>query len=248
MGRPVVLITGALSGIGRAAAFAFADEGARIVVSGRRAPAGKALEAELRARDVDALFVAADVRQEHEARALVETAVAEFGGLDVAINNAGVEAVAADLDEQTIEEYQRVMDGNVLGTMLCMKYELRAMKAQRAGAIINLSSNLGSRGMPGLSLYVAAKHAVEGLTRSAALEAAPHGVRVNAVAPGPVDTPMFDRFAQSHDRKKELGAALPIGRIGTPEEIGEALVFLGLSKALYLTGHVLSIDGGMTAA
>lgn len=247
MGKPVVLVTGALSGIGRAAAFAFAAEGADIVVSGRRLPEGEALEAALRAEGVDALFVAADVRDEDQVRTLVDAAVARFGRLDVAINNAGVEAAVVEVDAQTVDEYRRVMDANVLGTLLCMKHELRVMKAQGEGAIVNLSSNLGHRGMPGMSVYVAAKHAVEGLTKAAALEAASYGVRVNAVAPGPVDTPMFDRFAKTNEKKAEAGAALPVGRIGTPEEIAQALVFLGLAKAPYIVGHILAVDGGITA-
>ena len=248
MKKPVVLITGALSGIGRATAFAFAAEGARLIVSGRRIPEGEALAAQLQHEGSDAHFVAADVCDEGQVSALMDAAVARFGRLDVAINNAGVEAAILNVDALTIEEYRRVMDSNVLGTMLCMKHELRVMKAQGEGSIVNLSSNLGQRGLAGLSIYVAAKHAVEGLTKSAALEAAPLGIRVNAVAPGPVDTPMFDRFAQTIQNKEEIGKSLPIGRIGKPEEIAQALVFVGMSKAPYIVGHILAINGGMTAS
>lgn len=244
---PTVLITGALSGIGRVTALAFAAEGAKLVVSGRRIVEGRALEAELHQKGAEAIFLAADVCEEDQVRALVDGAVSRFGRLDIAVNNAGVEARVVNVDEQTTEAYNHVMNTNVLGTFLCMKHELRVMKVQGSGSIVNLSSNLGQRGIAGMSIYVAAKHAVEGLTKSAALEAAPHGVRVNAVAPGPVDTPMLGRFIPLEKQRKAMGAALPIGRIGTPEEIAQAIMFIASSKAPFMVGHVLSVDGGMTA-
>ncbi len=247
MTDPVVLITGALSGIGRAAAFGFARAGARVIVSGRHSDAGQALEAELRAAGCDALFCAADVVVEQQVEAMIGTVVATFGKIDVAINNAGSEGAVLDVEQQTVDNYRQVMDANVLGTLLCMKYQFWVMKAAGRGSIVNLSSNLGQRGLPGMSAYVAAKHAVEGLTKTAALEAAPFGVRVNAVAPGPIDTPMLDRFLPSGDQKKAAGASLPVGRIGTSDEIVQALIFLGLSDIPYLTGHVMAVDGGMTA-
>jgi NAD(P)-dependent dehydrogenase (short-subunit alcohol dehydrogenase family) len=201
MNSPVVLITGALTGIGRATALAFARERARLVVSGRRDDAGLALIKELRALGTEAEFVRADVRQEGEVQTLVDRTIAHFGRLDVAVNNAGTEGKTGPVTEQTAESYAATFDTNVLGVLLSMKHELRVMQAQGAGSIVNLSSTMGQRGAGGASLYVASKHAVEGLTKSAALEAAAFGVRVNAVAPGPIETAMLGRFTGTAERK-----------------------------------------------
>jgi NAD(P)-dependent dehydrogenase (short-subunit alcohol dehydrogenase family) len=244
----VVLITGALTGIGRATALAFAREGARLVVSGRRREAGKALLEELHSRGVEAEFVEADVRKEADVRALVDKAVARFGRLDVAVNNAGTEGQPGPLTAQSTESYAATFDTNVLGTVLSLKHELRIMGPQGEGSIINLSSTMGSRGAPGASMYVASKHAVEGLTKVAALEGAPNGVRVNAVAPGPIDTGMLDRFTGTPERKAALIAGVPVKRAGTPEEIAEAIVFLASSKASFITGQVVGVNGGKTAS
>jgi len=197
MGAPVILITGALTGIGRAAAFD-AKEGATVVASGRREAEGKALEAELRNLGAEAAFILADVRHEDDVRNLVEQTVARFDRLDVAVNNAGTEGKPGPLAEQTSESYAEMFDTNVLGTLLSLKHELRVMQPQGSGSIINISSTMGERGAANLALYTASKHAVEGLTKSAALEAASFGVRVNAVAPGPTETAMlsFDRHAR----------------------------------------------------
>jgi NAD(P)-dependent dehydrogenase (short-subunit alcohol dehydrogenase family) len=248
MNTPVVLITGALTGIGRATALAFASEGARLVVSGRRADAGKALVEELRGRGVEAEFVEADVRKEDDVRALVDRAVARFGRLDVAVNNAGTEGQPGPLTAQSAESYAATFDTNVLGTTLSLKHELRVMGPQGGGSIINLSSTMGSRGAPGASMYVASKHAVEGLTKVAALEGAATGVRVNAVAPGPVDTGMLDRFTGTPERKAGLIAGVPVKRAGRPEEIAEAIVFLASNKASFITGQVIGVNGGKTAS
>jgi len=248
MNTPVVLITGALTGIGRATALAFASEGARLVVSGRRADAGKALVEELRGRGVEAEFVEADVRKEDDVRALVDRAVARFGRLDVAVNNAGTEGQPGPLTAQSAESYAATFDTNVLGTMLSLKHELRVMGPQGGGSIINLSSTMGSRGAPGASMYVASKHAVEGLTKVAALEGAATGVRVNAVAPGPVDTGMLDRFTGTSERKAGLIAGVPVKRAGRPEEIAQAIVFLASDKASFITGQVVGVNGGKTAS
>jgi NAD(P)-dependent dehydrogenase (short-subunit alcohol dehydrogenase family) len=179
----VVLITGALTGIGRATALAFAREGAHVVVSGRRDDAGKALAAELSTLGTEAAYVRADVRDDEDVRRLVDTTVSRFGRLDVAVNNAGTEGTPGPLTDQSRESYAATFDTNVLGTILSMKHELRVMQAQGHGSIVNLSSVVGQIGVPGASVYTASKHAVEGLTKSAALEAAASGVRVNAVAP-----------------------------------------------------------------
>jgi NAD(P)-dependent dehydrogenase (short-subunit alcohol dehydrogenase family) len=248
MSNPVVLITGALTGIGRATALAFANEGARVVVSGRRDDAGQALVSELRAAGAEAEFIRADVRRENDVQNLVDKTVARFGRLDVAVNNAGTEGKPGPVTEQTVESYASTFDTNVLGVLLSLKHELRVMQAQGAGSIVNLSSTMGHRGAPGASLYTASKHAVEGLTRSAALEAASFGVRVNAVAPGPIDTAMLDRFTGSADRKAGLVAGVPLKRTGRPEEIADAILFLASGRASFVTGQIVDVNGGKTAS
>jgi NAD(P)-dependent dehydrogenase (short-subunit alcohol dehydrogenase family) len=246
MSNPAVLITGALTGIGRATAFA--NEGARMVVSGRRDDAGEALVTELRSLGAQAEFVRADVRHENEVQNLVDKTVARFGRLDVAVNNAGTEGKPGPITEQTAESYAATFDTNVLGVFLSMKHELRVMQAQGAGSIVNLSSTMGHRGAAGASLYTASKHAVEGLTRSAVLEAAAFGVRVNAVAPGPIETAMLDRFTGNADRKAGLVAGVPMKRVGRPEEIADAIVFAASKKASFISGQVIAVNGGKTAS
>jgi NAD(P)-dependent dehydrogenase (short-subunit alcohol dehydrogenase family) len=209
---PVVLITGALTGIGRATAVAFAQSGARVVVSGRRQDAGQALAAELRNLGAEAEFVRVDVRHDDEVRNLVDQTVARFGRLDVAVNNAGTEGKPGPVTEQSEESYAATFDTNVLGTLLSMKHELRVMQPQGSGSIINLSSTMGQRGAPGASMYTASKHAVEGLTKAAALEGAAFGIRVNAGAPGPVETELLNRFTGGADRKAGLIAGVPLKR------------------------------------
>jgi len=247
MSSPVVLITGALAGIGRATALAFAHEGARTVVSGRRDETGQALVTELRALGAEAEYVRADVRREDDVRTLVDQTVGRFGRLDVAVNNAGTEGKPGSVTEQSAESYAAVFDTNVLGTLLCMKHELRVMLAQGSGSIVNLSSVAGKKGVRGASIYAASKHAVEGLTKSAALEAAASGVRVNAVAPGPIETEMLDRFTGSADRKAALIAGVPLKRVGTADEVAQCIVFLASDKASFVTGEILGVDGGRLA-
>ena len=247
MDSQVVLITGALTGIGRAAAVEFAKTGARVVVSGRRAKEGRALEAELLGFGTDALFVRADVRHEEDVAALLEATIARFGQVDAAVNNAGTEGQPGPVVQQTTESYAVTFETNVLGTLLCLKHEMRVMQAQGYGSIINISSTYGHRGGPGASVYAASKHAVEGLTKCAALEAAASGVRVNAVAPGPTDTSMLDRFTGNPQRKAAMAAAVPLGRAGKPEEIARAIVFLASTAASFVTGQIVSVDGGKSA-
>ncbi|MCI0150166.1 glucose 1-dehydrogenase [Paraburkholderia sediminicola] len=248
MNPSVVLITGALTGIGRATALAFAREGHRVVVSGRREEAGQALAAELRALGAEAEFLRADVRFEAEVRSVVEQTVERFGRLDVAVNNAGTEGQLAPIVEQTAANYEDTFSVNVLGTLLSLKHEMHVMLAQGAGSIINLSSIAGQVGIAGASVYAASKHAVEGLTKSAALEGAAAGVRVNAVAPGPVATEMLDRFAGgSEEGKASFLATIPARRAATPDEIAQTIVFLASDKARYLTGQNIAVDGAYTA-
>jgi NAD(P)-dependent dehydrogenase (short-subunit alcohol dehydrogenase family) len=247
MSNQVVLITGALTGIGRATALAFARDGARVVVSGRHADAGQKLADELRALGAEAEFIAADVRHEDEVRNLVDRTVKRFGRLDAAVNNAGTEGKPGPIVEQSAETYAATFDTNVLGTLLSMKHELRVMAAQGFGSIVNLSSTLGQKTAPGASLYAASKHAVEGLTKTGALEAAAFGGRVNAVAPGPVDTELLSRFTATADRKAGLIAGVPLKRVGKPEEIAQAIVFLASDRASFITGQIVGVDGGKMA-
>jgi NAD(P)-dependent dehydrogenase (short-subunit alcohol dehydrogenase family) len=247
MSTQVVLITGALTGIGRAAALAFAREGYRVVVSGRREDAGRDLLGELRALGAEAEFVRADVRREDEVRALVDRTVERFGRLDAAVNNAGTEGQPGPVTEQTADSYAATFETNVLGTVLSMKHELRAMQARGRGSIVNVSSTYGHRGAGGASLYAASKHAVEGLTTSVAIEVAASGIRVNAVAPGVTETGMLDRFTGNAENKARLLSTVPVGRLAQPDEIANAIVFLASDKASYATGQVLYVDGGKSA-
>jgi len=247
MSNPVVLITGALTGIGRATAVAFAKDGARVIASGRREAEGKALEAELRRLGAEAAFIPADVRHEDDVRNLVDQAAARFGRIDAAVNTAGTEGRPGPVTEQTAESYAATFDANVLGSLLSMKHELRVMQAQGHGSIINISSTYGHEGAAGASVYAASKHAVEGLTKSAALEAAGFGVRVNAVAPGPTDTGMLTRFTGTAERKAAMRKGVPLGRLGEPMEIAQAAVFLASDHASFVTGQILAADGGKSA-
>jgi len=247
MSNPVVLITGALTGIGRATAAAFAKDGASIVVSGRREAEGKALEAELRSLGAEAAFIRADVRHEDDVRSLIDQTVARFGRIDAAINAAGTEGRPGPVIDQTAESYAATFDTNVLGTLLSMKHELRVMQPQGHGGIVNISSTYGHEGAAGASVYAASKHAVEGMTKSAALEGASSGVRVNAVAPGPTETGMLNRFTGTAERKAALAKSVPLGRVGEPVEIARAAVFLASEKSSFITGQILTADGGKTA-
>ena len=248
MNTQVVLITGGLTGIGRATALAFAKEGAQLVVSGRRDEEGQKLVTEIRKNGAEAEFIRADVRREEDVRNLIDKTVERFGRLDVAVNTAGTEGVPGPITEQTADSYAATFDTNVLGTLLSMKHELRVMLAQGHGSIVNVSSTYGRTGAAGASVYAASKHAVEGLTKSAALEVAGRGVRVNAVAPGPIDTGMLNRFTGTDERKAGLVATVPLHRLGAPEEIAQTIVFLASDKAAFITGASFAADGGKTAA
>jgi NAD(P)-dependent dehydrogenase (short-subunit alcohol dehydrogenase family) len=240
------LVTGALTGIGRATAYALARQGAAVVVSGRNHDVGDALARDLRLLDAEAIFIAADVRHEDDMRALVDRTVASLGHLDIAVNCAGTEGKPGPVTDQTVEGYAAVFDTNVLGTLLGLKHQLRVMQAQGSGSIVNLSSTMGERGAANMSLYAASKHAVEGMTKCAALEAAAFGVRVNAVAPGPTETGMLDRLTGSPEKKAAFYAAVPLKRGGQPEEIADAILFV--ASATYVTGQIIRVNGGKTAS
>jgi NAD(P)-dependent dehydrogenase (short-subunit alcohol dehydrogenase family) len=247
MSTPVVLITGALTGIGRAAAVAFAKKGAKVVVAGRRDEAGKALAQELRAFGSEAEFINADVRRDDDVRALVDKTVARFGRLDIAVNSAGTEGQGGPITDQTDESFAATFETNVLGVVLSMKHEVRAMQAQGTGSIINISSTYGHEGAAGASIYVGAKHAVEGITKSVALEIAKSGIRVNAVAPGPTDTGMLTRFTGTAQNKAALATQVPLGRLGLSEEVADGILFIASDEARFITGHILNVDGGHSA-
>jgi NAD(P)-dependent dehydrogenase (short-subunit alcohol dehydrogenase family) len=247
MNNPVVVITGALTGIGRATALAFAKNGARLVVSGRRETEGNALEAELQDLGSEAIFVRADVRHDEEVRRLIDQAVARFGRLDVAVNNAGTEGQLGPIVNQTAVSYAATFDTNVLGVLLSVKHELRVMSGQKRGSIINISSTYGHIGAANASVYSASKHAVEGFTKSAALEVASSGVRVNAVAPGPIETGMLDRFTGTLENKAALVSGVPLGRFGEASDIANAIVFLASDAASFVTGQIFFADGGKSA-
>jgi NAD(P)-dependent dehydrogenase (short-subunit alcohol dehydrogenase family) len=219
-----------------------------LVISGRREAEGKALETELRQLGVEAEFVIADVRHENDVSHLVDRAVARFGRLDIAVNNAGTEGAPGPLTDVSVENYSTMFDTNVLGVVLSLKHELRVMQAQGSGSVVNISSTMGERGAANLSLYTASKHAVEGLTKSAALEGAAYGVRVNAVAPGPTETAMLDRLTGSAEKKAAFFAAVPLKRGASPAEIAEAVVFVASGKATYITGQIIRVNGGKTAS
>ncbi|MFJ9351193.1 SDR family NAD(P)-dependent oxidoreductase [Streptomyces sp. NPDC101237] len=247
MAAPVVVITGALTGIGRATAVAYGRRGADVVVSGRHPDAGEELVRELGDLGARALFVRADVRFDDQVCDLVDQAVERFGRIDVAFNNAGTEGRPGPITELTEEAYEETFDTNVKGTVLSMKHEFRVMKERGGGSIINVSSTYGQMGLPEAALYVGSKHAVIGLTRVAALEGAAFGIRVNVVAPGYTQTAMYERVTGSDQVRSAVNSVLPMRRAGTPEEVAEAVLFLGSEKSAYITGQTLTLDGGLMA-
>lgn len=248
LNQSVVLVTGALAGIGRATAIAFAQEGAKVVISGRNNEVGQALAEELRHLGTEVEFIKADVRYEADIKALIDGTVARFGKLDIAVNNAGTEGQPGLIVDQTPESIAATFDTNVLGTLLSMKYEMRTMLAQGYGSIVNISSTFGKRAAAGASVYVASKHAVEGITKAGALEGATAGIRVNAIAPGPTDTGMLSRFTGGTDDSMEkMKRGIPMKRLGLPEEVAQAIVFIGSNKSPFLNGQILAVDGAKLA-
>lgn len=243
----VALITGGTSGIGKTTAIAFAKAGAKVVISGRREAEGKSVVAEIEAAGGTARFVRADVAIEADVKNLVDQTVAAFGRLDIAFNNAGVEWMGPFL-EITEADYRRTFDVNVWGVYASLKYEIPAMLKNGGGAIVNTSSVAGHVGMAGASIYFGSKHAVEGITKSAALEFAKQGIRINAVAPAVIDTDMVDRFAGKEGPQREALAAMhPIGRTGKTREIADVVLFLCSDGASFITGESVKVDGGFTA-
>jgi NAD(P)-dependent dehydrogenase (short-subunit alcohol dehydrogenase family) len=247
----VALITGGTSGIGRATALAIAQVGCHVVITGRREPEGKSVVDQLKSQGVQAQFVRGDVTHEPHVQEAVAAAVKlGQGQLDFAFNNAGVELMGVNTADATPEQYKQVFDINVLGVLLSMKHEIRAMLANKrpGGSIVNTSSIAGTIGMPGVGIYIASKHAVNGLTKSASLEVAKSGIRVNTVSPAAIDTAMFDRFTgnKNPDAMNYMTALHPIGRIGKPEEIAQPVLFLFSEASSFITGADLKIDGAFT--
>jgi NAD(P)-dependent dehydrogenase (short-subunit alcohol dehydrogenase family) len=244
----VALITGGTSGIGRETAVLFAKSGARVVVAGRREKEGQETIELIRAAGGDGLFVKTDVSKAAEVEGLVKTTAEQFGGLDVAFNNAGTEGVCVPIARQSEEDFDRTISINLKGVWLCLKYEIRQMLRQnRGGAIVNMASVLGLVGSAGVSAYSASKHGAIGLTKTAALENAKAGIRVNAVCPGFVETPMSDRTLRSPAIHQHVVASHPIGRLGKPLEIAEAVVWMCSDRASFMTGQSLVLDGGFLA-
>lgn len=241
----VALVTGALSGIGRATVIELARRGARVVASGRHADIGNALVTELRGSGAEALYQNCDVRSEADIEALVAIAIARFGRLDIAINNAGADGASLPITEHTCEPCAETLDINVRGVLICMIAELRHMYPQRSGSIINTASTASFTGIAGPG-YVASKHAVMGLTRSAALRYAEEGIRVNALCPGATFGGMMSK-RHNPESLKAKARAHPMNRIAEPEEMAEAVVFLASDRASYMTGHPLAVDGGFLA-
>ena len=242
----VALVTGGASGIGRAACLAFAKQGAHVAVADVDEPGGQATVAQIAAAGGDARFFAADVTDEAQVRSMVETVVGHFGGLHAAYNNAGVEGQRVRLHETSTEHWRRVMSVNVDGIFFCMKYELAYMVEHGGGAIVNASSTFGLAGGAG-GPYPASKHAVVGLTKSVALDYAEDGIRVNSVHPGAIETPMIDRLRDDPILAEALATMHPMGRMGLPEEIAGAVVWLCSDAASFVTGHTMVIDGGNLA-
>jgi NAD(P)-dependent dehydrogenase (short-subunit alcohol dehydrogenase family) len=244
----VGLVTGGTSGIGRDAAVLFAKAGAKVVVSGRREKEGKETIDLIRAAGGDGLFVKSDVSRAAEVADLVEKTVERFGRLDVAFNNAGIEGAWIPITEQSEEDWDRTIDINLKGVWLCLKYEIRQMLRQGGGgAIVNMASVAGWIGSAGAATYCASKHGVMGLTKSAALETARSGIRINVVCPAVIETPMAERIFGAPDMNKFALGLHPIGRFGTPMEVGEAVVWMCSDRASFMTGQSLVLDGGFLA-
>jgi NAD(P)-dependent dehydrogenase (short-subunit alcohol dehydrogenase family) len=248
----IALVTGAAAGIGRATALKFAEEGAKVVVSDINVEGGEETARMIADAGGDAFFVACDTADAEQVEALVAKTVSTHGRVDCACNNAGIEGKIMPLVEQPMDNYDRIMAVNARGTFLCMKAEIAAMLKTGGGAIVNLASVAGLIGSAGLSPYVASKHAVNGMTKNAALEYSNQGIRVNAVCPGGIDTRMLDSLADqisegAQDSHQLLDPLHPIGRIGLPDEVAELIVWLSSSKASFVTGVNMPVDGGYVA-
>jgi NAD(P)-dependent dehydrogenase (short-subunit alcohol dehydrogenase family) len=244
----VVIVTGGTSGIGRAAAIAYAQQGAKVVIAGRRVIEGEETVKIIKDAGKEAFFIQTDVTQESDVKAMVDKTVSVFGRLDIAFNNAGVHGENPSLSDQPDSEYDRIMNVNVRGVWLSMKHEIAQMQSQGSGAIVNTSSVLGVVATPSMPLYTASKYAVEGLTKAAALQYAKSGIRINAVGPGSIATDMFEKATGGQDEVKAYMAGIhPMGRVGQPSEVANAVLWLSSDDASFTTGETLMVDGGYIA-
>ncbi len=242
----VALVVGGSTGIGRATAIAFGQAGAKVVVAGRGKERGKETEALVQQTGVEALFIETDVTSDRSVSALIEQTVEKFGHIDAAFNNAGIEGKVAPIAETTEADFDSIIDTNLKGVYLALKYQVSHMLKNGGGTIVNTASIGGVVGFPNTAIYCASKHAVIGLTKTVALELAESNIRVNAIAPGAVQTGLLNRMSGSEEATQGVAQSIPMKRIGKPEEIADAVVWLCSSEASYLTGHTLIIDGGFT--
>ena len=244
----VALITGGSFGIGRATAVAFAKRGASVVVADLIEDKEHITMKEIAAMEGNAIFIQCDVSKANDVTSMINKALSTYGRLDFAFNNAGIEGTLAATHDCTQDNWEKVLAVNLTGTWLCMKHELPHMQRQEKGAIVNCSSVAGLMGFPGMPAYVASKHAIIGLTRTAALENAKQGIRINAVCPGVIQTPMIDRVTGKDKTAEQRFIDMePMGRFGKPEEVAEAVVWLCSDAASFITGHALTVDGGWLA-
>ncbi len=243
----VCLVTGASTGIGRETALQFAACGAKVAISDINLDRAHETQTALKLNGADCLLISCDVSKPQEIKNLIETVMQKYGRLDCAVNNAGVEGAMAPLLDSSLENWEKVIDTNLRSVWLCMKYEIPEMIKSGGGTIVNISSIAGLIGFPGLSAYVASKHGIIGLTKTAALEYASQNIRVNAVCPGPIMTPMLERLMETEGLKEQLTKSVPQGRIGRPQEVAKSIVYLCSDFSTYVTGQSLAVDGGWVA-